>query len=36
MSGRAASVPDHDCAAGACVPGVPDGSFDVFASCGGV
>jgi len=30
------SLPNNDCAAGACLPGVSDGSFNVLVDCGGV
>ena len=36
MSGCTVPVPDHDRAAGACVPGVYNGSFNVLIDCGGV
>jgi hypothetical protein len=36
VSGCTVPVPDHDRAAGACVPGVSDCSFNVLIDCGGV
>jgi hypothetical protein len=36
VSDSAALLPNHDCVTGACLPSVPDRSFNVFASCGGV
>jgi len=36
VSDSAAPLPNNDCDAGACLPGVPDGLFDVLVNSGGV